>query len=144
MKILLAVLLALPGLAAAQSSDAAFAAALSAARKTAAGLVKQMPVSGKKTAAAPARAVAQQAVPAVKGCDLAVAKYAGSNAALMLLTETAAYYTHQDCDICDELDACDLKTWKVGTLIMSHSVSCEDLAPYRKGKVAYDACASAR
>lgn len=138
----LAALLVLPGLASAQSSDASFAASVAKAQAAAAGLVKLAPLSGQRAAAsAKARAAAQKAAPAVKGCDEAAAKYAGNGVTLMLLTETAAYYSHQDCDICDQLDACDLKTQKMGTLKTAHSISCEDLEPYRKGKIAYDSCA---
>ncbi|MEK7657184.1 MAG: hypothetical protein AAB412_05470, partial [Elusimicrobiota bacterium] len=68
--------------------------------------------------------------------------YGGPN--LMLQTETMAYYTHQDCDICDELDSCEIKTGKLATIKTAHMIGCEDLAPYRQGKILYDACGAVR
>ncbi len=60
---------------------------------------------------------------------------------LVLLTQDAAYYYSEACDICADVDVCDLKTGKVKGLIHAHSIGCADLAPYSKGGAVYDACA---
>lgn len=145
MKTLLAVLVLLPGLASAQSSDSSFAAALCAVRATAAAAVKAAPVKGAKPAAV--RSEAKPAAPANKLCDEAMSKHIAYNyggPTLLLQTETTAYYSHQDCDICDELDSCELATGKISTLKTAHMVGCQDVAPYRKGKIVYDACGPIR
>ena len=72
-------------------------------------------------------------------CDAAMSKYA-PGASLMLLTTTQAFYYHEDCDICAQVDRCDLKTSQVGTLLTAHSIRCEDLAPYVRGQVVVKAC----
>ena len=83
--------------------------------------------------------------PQLKACDAAADKQLGGrNLSLMLLTETDAYYYHEDCDICAELTACKIQTQEMRSVIVAHSVSCEDLAPYRKGKVLYDSCKGTR
>lgn len=60
---------------------------------------------------------------------------------LVLLTGSDAFYYHEDCDICAELDACDLKTGATRVVITAHSVSCSDLDGYRmeRGEV-FSAC----
>ena len=54
--------------------------------------------------------------PQLKACDAAVdkqvlAQFKGPE--LMLLTDSAAFYESEDCDICASLDVCDLKTHQV-------------------------------
>jgi len=60
---------------------------------------------------------------------------------LVLLTAAKAYYYHEDCDICAELDECDLDTGATRAVITAHGVSCSDIAPYRpeRGEL-YSAC----
>ena len=59
---------------------------------------------------------------------------------LRMVTETAAYYTHQDCDICDSLDMCDLKTHRIYNLKTAHAVTCDDINGYRTGRILYANC----
>jgi hypothetical protein len=59
---------------------------------------------------------------------------------LVLLTDDAAYYYSESCDICADIDRCDLKTHRVTSVVHAHSAGCVDLAAYAKGIVAYDAC----
>ncbi|MBI5240880.1 MAG: hypothetical protein HY926_10445 [Elusimicrobia bacterium] len=60
---------------------------------------------------------------------------------LVLLTQDAAYYYSEACDICADVDVCDFKTGKVKGLIHAHSIDCRDMAPYTQGNIIYDACA---
>ncbi|MCX5788257.1 MAG: hypothetical protein NTX64_07095 [Elusimicrobia bacterium] len=59
---------------------------------------------------------------------------------LRMVTDSAAYYTHQDCDICDSLDMCDFKTHQLSNLKTAHMVDCEDINQNRKGTVIYSDC----
>ena len=59
---------------------------------------------------------------------------------LVLLTDTAAYYYSEPCDICADVDMCDLKTHAVKNVLHSHMIDCRDMASYTKGKVVFDAC----
>ena len=59
---------------------------------------------------------------------------------LVLLTKTAAYYYHEDCEICAEVTKCELATGRLSSTIHAHSVNCGDMRPYAKDAV-YDACA---
>ena len=71
------------------------------------------------------------------------ARYAESSPVVMslvLLTDSAAYYYLESCDICADVDVCDLKTHKVTNVLHAHAAGCSDMAPYAKGNVAYDAC----
>jgi hypothetical protein len=81
--------------------------------------------------------------PTVPECEAKLNKqvyYRGSE--LWLLTKTKAYYYREDCDICAELDSCDLQTHAVKEEIVAHSVSCSDIEKYKKGAdVVYDYCA---
>lgn len=60
---------------------------------------------------------------------------------LVLLTKTAAYYYHEDCDICAEITRCELKTGALSSVVAAHSADCADLTKYRSEPgVVYDAC----
>lgn len=63
-------------------------------------------------------------------------------ASLVLLTDTAAYYYSEPCDICADVDKCDLKTRTISNALHAHSLDCRDMAPLTKGSVAFDACAA--
>jgi hypothetical protein len=85
---------------------------------------------------------AKAAVPAVPACDAALPKPVYGDNQLWLLTKTKAYYYREDCDICAELDSCDLQTHVIKEEIRAHSVDCSDLTSYKKGtEVLYDFCA---
>lgn len=60
---------------------------------------------------------------------------------LVLLTDTAAYYYSEPCDICADVDMCDLKTHAVKSVLHAHMIDCRDMVSYTKGKVVFDACA---
>jgi len=61
---------------------------------------------------------------------------------LVLLTDEAAYYYSEDCDICADVDKCDLKTHAVKNVVHAHTADCSDMKPYTKGNIVYDACAA--
>lgn len=63
---------------------------------------------------------------------------------LVLLTDSAAYYYYESCDICADLDRVDLKTYQVTNALAAHSIRCEDLVRFKTGKIAYDACPAVR
>jgi len=85
---------------------------------------------------------AKTRTPSTFACEAKLPKAVYGPNQLWLLTKTKAYFYREDCDICAELDSCDLATQAVKAEIVSHSVSCADLEPYRKGQtIAYDACA---
>jgi hypothetical protein len=94
--------------------------------------------------------------PQTRVCDQGIKKLAGYSPrdsqgkvavgfntypSLVLLNDSQAYYYHEDCDICAELDVCDLKTGQTRAALVEHSVSCSDMDPYRqeRGEV-YSAC----
>lgn len=80
--------------------------------------------------------------PELKTCEAVVGKQKGwGRTSIMLVTDSAAYYQHEDCDICAELTRCDLKGGALASVITAHMVSCEDILPYKKGKIVYDSCA---
>ncbi|HNW43663.1 MAG TPA: hypothetical protein PKI19_04110 [Elusimicrobiales bacterium] len=62
--------------------------------------------------------------------------------ALVLQTAREAFYYYEDCDICAEVDKCDLKTGAVKRIVVAHSAGCADIAPFAAGAV-YNSCASA-
>ena len=62
---------------------------------------------------------------------------------LVLLTKTAAYYYHEDCDICAEVTKCELSTGRLSSTIHAHSVNCSDMKPYSQD-IVFDACADDR
>jgi hypothetical protein len=60
---------------------------------------------------------------------------------LVLLTKTAAFYYHEDCDICAEVTRCDLTTHALTSAAVGHSVDCTDMKKYRSEPgVVYDSC----
>ena len=62
---------------------------------------------------------------------------------LVLLTKTAAYYYHEDCDICAEVTRCELSSGALSSAAVAHSVDCGDLKKQRSEPgVTYDACAA--
>jgi hypothetical protein len=62
-------------------------------------------------------------------------------ASLVLLTKTAAYYYHEDCDICAEVTRCDLTSGALTSAVRAHSVDCSDMKKYRsEADVVYDSC----
>ncbi len=80
--------------------------------------------------------------PTIKECEAALPKPVYRGSELWLLTKTKAYYYREDCDICAELDSCDLQSHVIKEEIVAHSVDCSDLAKYKKGAdVIYDSCA---
>lgn len=66
-----------------------------------------------------------------------------SGPSLVLLTKTAAYYYHEDCDICAEVTRCELSNGALSSAKAAHSVDCADMKPFEKDAV-YDACAESR
>lgn len=79
--------------------------------------------------------------PSVPACEAHLPKVIYGGSELWLLTKTKAYYYHEDCDICAELDSCDVNTGVFKEEIVAHSVSCSDLNQYKKGgDVVYEAC----
>lgn len=79
--------------------------------------------------------------PAVPACEAHLPKTVYRDSELWLLTKTKAYYYHEDCDICAELDSCDVNTGVFKEEIVAHSVSCSDLSSYKKGAdILYEAC----
>jgi hypothetical protein len=60
---------------------------------------------------------------------------------LVLLTDSAAYYYSEPCDICADVDMCDLKTHAAKNLLHAHMIDCRDMVSYTKGNVVFDACA---
>lgn len=68
--------------------------------------------------------------------------YSGPVPSLVLLTKTAAYYYHEDCDICAAVTRCDLSTGALSSVIAAHSVDCSDMKPYRRDAL-FDSCAAA-
>lgn len=150
----LAVLaLALP---AAAGSDASFAAALAEIRALTA---RPLAVNRTVQRAVVAQAAASQAIiaqasapraddlvtrfPQLRECEKTAA---GATTGyrpweLWLLTDVAAYYYHEDCDICAALDSCDMRTGVMTEYKTAHSISCSEGAPLRAGRtVLYDVC----
>lgn len=61
---------------------------------------------------------------------------------LVLLTKTAAFYYHEDCDICAEITKCELGSGALSSVAVAHSVDCSDIKKYRSEPgVVFDACA---
>ncbi len=62
-------------------------------------------------------------------------------ASLVLLTKTAAFYYHEDCDICAEVTKCELGSGALSSVAVAHSVDCGDLKKYRSEPgIVFDAC----
>lgn len=72
--------------------------------------------------------------------------YGGSSigVSLVLLTDTAAFYYYNSCDICADVARVDLKTYAVTSALSAHSIDCQDLVRFKTGTIAYDACPNAR
>lgn len=165
MRKLLASLLVLAALPSAygQSTDrdAGFKSAVGAAS---AAISKSFADKSDRSASIPAKprpakaspAKAEEKYPQLKGCEAALKKelgwtlrgsdgdvatgYMRGGPSLVLLTENAAYYYHEDCDICAEVTACDLKTHQISSAAYGHMVSCSDMKRYETGKIEYNAC----
>jgi hypothetical protein len=78
-------------------------------------------------------------LPDLKACDETANKKYAANAyyggvRLFMVTDKAAYYQHNDCDICDEVDRCELATGEITHEITAHSVSCSDLDKFKKSE----------
>ncbi len=107
------------------------------------------------------RNAAKPLYPQLKGCETAdwskasatgaparengrpVTGYSNNRGApsLVLLTKTAAFYYHEDCDICAEVTRCDLTSHALTSAVAAHSVDCADMKKYRSEPgVLYDAC----
>ena len=60
---------------------------------------------------------------------------------LVLLTKTAAFYYHEDCDICAEITKCELSSGALSSVVVAHSADCADLKKYRSEPgIVFDAC----
>jgi len=70
--------------------------------------------------------------------------FVGPGPSLVLLTKTAAYYYHEDCDICAEVTKCELSTGALSSAVAGHSVDCADMKKFSATDAVYDACADAR
>lgn len=82
-----------------------------------------------------------KALPSTAKCDASLPKPVYGPNQLWLLTPTKAFYYHEDCDICAELDSCDLKTGALKEEITAHMVSCEDAKARAKGEeILYQDC----
>ena len=86
------------------------------------------------------RSLPREKFPQAKACQDALKKTLANNVevTLYLLTDTEAFYYYEDCDICAELDRCDLATTQIREVKVAHQLSCNDLDAYRKGKIVYD------
>lgn len=126
-------------------TDADFARAVEAIRELTKRPFKLAPMS--RQPAAPAVPVVNRTVdlvtrfPQLRACEAAAAKaptyYGGWS--LWLLTDAAAYYYHEDCDICAAVDRCELLTGAMTEWKSAHSVSCGEAAPLKQGRqVLYD------
>lgn len=97
----------------------------------------QVPVATPKpvrdtSARAQAKPLAER-FPQLKTCD------AKSRGGVLMITATHAYYYFEDCDICAEIQSCELASGKLATVYAAHSLSCDSLEPQRKGaKIVYD------
>jgi hypothetical protein len=65
-----------------------------------------------------------------------------SGPSLVLLTKTAAFYYHEDCDICAEVTRCELSSGALTSVVRAHSADCSDLKSFSKDAV-YTACPDA-
>jgi hypothetical protein len=60
---------------------------------------------------------------------------------LVLLTKTAAFYYHEDCDICAEITKCELSSGALTSVVSAHMADCSDLKKYRSEPgIVFDAC----
>ena len=97
-------------------------------RDSAAVNLKDLKAQAKGQAGAPGKAVPAEKKaepvkktdpPAAPLCEAALKK-ANISASVWMVTKTAAYYYHEDCDICAELDRCELATGKLCNFRQSH------------------------
>jgi hypothetical protein len=117
-------------------------------------------ISNQKTGRAVLRDAAKPLYPQLKSCEAAdwsrtgtsapsradgepALGYAGPGPSLVLLTKTAAYYYHEDCDICAEVTKCELPSGALSSAVVAHSVDCADMKKLSTDAV-YDACADGR
>ena len=136
--------------------DAEFKSAVGAAS---AAISKSFADKSAPAAAVPAKprpAKTAEKYPELKPCEAALKKtldwslrgsdgdiatgYMRGGPSLVLLTESSAYYYHEDCDICAEVTACDLKTQQISSAAYGHMVDCRDMKRYETGKIVYNAC----
>jgi hypothetical protein len=75
-----------------------------------------------------------KALPSTAKCEANLQKPIYGPNELWLLTPTKAFYYHEDCDICAQLDSCDLKTGAMKAEITAHMVSCQDAKALAKGE----------
>ncbi len=59
---------------------------------------------------------------------------------LVMQTAGSAYFYYEDCDICAEIDRCDIKTGEIRRLVAAHSAGCGDL-PKNPAGLVYNSCA---
>jgi hypothetical protein len=134
---------AVPALA---QTDADFARAVEAIRAATAKPVKLAP----RTLALPPAAtpVVNRSVdlvarfPQLRACENTAAhanNYYGAWS-LWLLTDAAAYYYHEDCDICAAVDSCDMRTGRMTEWRTAHSVDCSAAAPLKQGRTVLVDC----
>lgn len=157
-----AVLLALlSSVAAANSSEDAFSAAIDAINESSAKVVAAQAKRSRERkleATAPTCSPAQidAAYAALPRCEASLKKAFGASVrdfkgglnkgftrdgmSLVLLTTTDAFFYHEDCDICAAVERCSLKDGALATFKTAHSVDCRDLAPFLKKDVAFSAC----
>lgn len=74
----------------------------------------------------------------------AYSESAAMKVSLVLVTDAAAYYYYESCDICAEVDRVDLKTHAVTKVLQGHAVGCGDMLPFVQGRIIYDSCKTER
>ncbi len=80
------------------------------------------------------------AIPSVPKCDADVQSPYGRTD-LWLLTKKKAYYYVESCDICEEIDSCDLQTGKIKVEVAAHQVSCGEISRFTAGEeIVYQSC----
>ena len=89
---------------------------------------------GPTTAVIRTPAPATKVPPPLPRCEANLPKPVYGPNTLWLVTKTKAYYYREDCDICAELDSCDLKTGRIKEEIVAHSVSCSELDRFKVGE----------
>ncbi len=151
----------LSSVAAANSSEDAFSAAIDDINESSAKVVAAQAKRSRERkieATAPTCSPAQidAAYAALPRCEASLKKAFGASVrdfkgglikgfsregmSLVLLTTTDAFFYHEDCDICAAVERCSLKDGSLSTFKTAHSVDCRDLAPFLKKDVAYSAC----
>ena len=97
------------------------------------------PAQAEKKAEEPKQEAKKAEPPAAPVCEAALKK-ANISATPWMVTKKAVYVYHEDCDICAELDRCDLETGKISEVVVAHSVSCSDMDKYRSEGVVWEDC----